>query len=615
MPSEKKGDLDMLSERIATLYALLQCNNTDIARFAGCSSGNISRLKTGNRTPSPGSRSIAAFAEGVYGYADYENLLAPLRELCSAKDTKREELIPALVSWLYETENVVMPHRPVVPKSKQAKALQRQNFGVRLDRAMTLLEISNGQLSSLLSIDDSLVSRYRSGIYSPHGNARLSEKLSSVLLTRAGKNGQTKALAELCSVAEEELDAGAVAAWLYQSTEEEDNSVMAQLLLRSLNDFTPGQRMPAVTAAPSKVPVASHYLGTEGLRNAVVRFLSDAAEEGGELLLYSDEPMDWMSKDRGYFALWASLMINCVRNGVRIKIIHNVDRGGSEMIDAIKGWLPLYISGMIEPYVFRRERNARFCHTVFLRTGGACIHGFFPAGSGENRWYEYITDGERLDLLHREYSAMLSSAAPFLKTYPASMGKEYRALHLTMQGTRSYLLTAFPAVTMPEPLLEGMLSRAAVSEEKKTETITLYRSLREHFLRILSEGSVNMILCPPDPAEEKRVNFALDLADISLVYKQDEYAAHVAAVAELVKKERNFHLTLLPDAPFRDIQIVTLQNAISVLRCREPYAAFVFLNSALTQSVSDYLALLIGQNAQDRQTMIEALERLAETGR
>ena len=96
----------MLSERISTLFTLLGCNNTDVARFAGCSSGNISKLKTGNREPKPTSRSIAAFAEGVYSYADYENMLPVLAELCGAADTGRESLICALIGWLYETEEL-----------------------------------------------------------------------------------------------------------------------------------------------------------------------------------------------------------------------------------------------------------------------------------------------------------------------------------------------------------------------------------------------------------------------------------------------------------------------------------------------------------------------------
>ena len=422
----------MLSERITRLFSVLQCNNTQIARFAGCSSGNISKLKTGNRAPKPTSRSIESLVSGVYGYADYENLLSVLAELCGVEKTDRDTLIPALIGWLYDTAEITLPLRAVTPKTKQARVRQRQTFGEKLDRAMTLLELSNGQLAALLNIDGSLVSRYRTGLYSPQGNDRLSERLAAVLLDRAEKKGLLPELERLCGVPSGALDGDCITQWLYEAVEA-DATELAQRLLRSLDAFTPGQGLPAGPPALPPFETASCYWGTAGLRSAVVRFLSDAAQQGGELLLYSDEPMDWMAGDRDYFALWASLMVACVKNGVKIKIIHNIDRAGPEMIDAIQGWFPLYISGMIEPYVSTRPRNARFCHTVFLHVDHACIHGFFPDGAAD-RWYDYLTETPKLDALEREYETMLSAASPFLKTYPASMGGDFLRFRMDRKG-------------------------------------------------------------------------------------------------------------------------------------------------------------------------------------
>ena len=605
----------MLSERITALYALLQCNNTEIARFAGCSSGNISKLKTGNRTPEPSSRSIAAFTAGVYGYADYENLLPELAELCGAKDTARETLLPALVAWLYETEEIALPRSGTTPKSRQAKARQRQSFGEKLDRAMTLLNLSNGYLASALNIDASLVSRYRSGVYSPQGNERLSEALSAILLTRAEKAGQTAEFAKLCEADASGISADAVAEWLFTATAQEERAAMAQKMLHSLNDFIPGQGLPGAAPAVPEVPVASRYVGTQGLREAVVRFLSDAAREGGELLLYSDEPMDWMSGDRAYFALWASLMVKCVNRGVKIRIIHNVDRESAEMVDAIKGWFPLYISGMIRPYVFRRTRNPRFCHTVFLRPGAACILGFFPVGSDDDRTYEYITEEAYLDRLKREYDAMLAAASPFLEIYTAQQSESFHRNWADVPGIQNYLLSELPIVTAPEGLLTRMLDRADISRDQRELVLSRYHALRSRFMETLRSGSVNMLLSLPEPgsAGSRYFSFALSLTDLTLAYTQEEYAEHVRAIMELVANENNFHLTLLPVPPFRDIQIVTRKDAVAVLRCAEPYAAFVFLNPALRQSVYAYLAGLAAQHAQDRRTTLEQLRALPGT--
>ncbi len=602
----------MLSERITTLFSLLGCSNTDIAGYAGCSPGNISKLKTGNREPPPASPSIASLVKGVYGYADYENLLPVLQELCGCPDARPDALAPALIAWLYGTDKVVLPARPAVPRSKRIQTLQRQSFGERLSRAVALLGLSNSQLSALLNIDVSLISRYRSGIYSPHGNERLAEKLSDALLARANRLGKTAELAALCGTDPAHLDTEVVSAWLYDFSPEDDSAAMARALLRTLEEFTPGKLPAALPQAVPAVPEEPFYYGTQGLRDAVVRFLSDAAREGGELLLYSDEPMDWMTGDRGYFALWASLMATCVNSGVRIKIIHNVDRVDTEMVDAIRGWFPLYISGRIEPFVFRKSRNARFYHTVFLRIGGACIHGFFPTEAGESRWYEYITDSRRLSLLAQEYGAMLSMASPFLKVYPGSAGEEYRSFCAGRPGTRTFLLSEFPVCTLPEELLRSIVSRAELAEPLRSSLLRLYSGLRTRFQDLLRQGAVHLILCPGEEAEgdRHRLNFSLDLLDLSVEYTREEYAGHVAAVMDLVRSEKNFHLTLLSETPFRDIQITMPGDAVSVLRCQKPYAAFAFLNPTLTRSVSDYLSLLIENDTAHRHTTLEALEKL-----
>ena len=599
----------MLSERITTLYTVLGCNNTDIARYAGCSSGNISKLKTGHREPKPTSRSIVALASGVYGYADYENMLPALQELCGSADITRDSMVPALISWLYETDEIVLPAHAFTPKSKRLLTLRRQIFGERLNLAVILLGLTNSQLSGILNIDVSLISRYRSGIYSPHGNYSLAEKLSDALISRAERIGKTAELAALCGSEAEQLSSDMVSSWLYDFSPEEDSAAIAQVLLRSLDEFTPDKGLnESVPKVPEMTDMTLYY-GTEGLRRAVIRFLTDAAREDEELLLYSDEPMDWMTGDRAYFALWASLMAKCVSSGVRIKIIHNVDRVGIEMINAIRGWLPLYISGRIEPFVFQSVRNARFYHTIFLRSGGACIHGFFPLQGSDSRWYEYITDKKRLDLLEREYNSMLSDAAPFLKVFSGADSEGYRSYCTDQQGTRTFLLSELPVFTMPEALLMRILDRVQMAEPLKGTVLDIYKGMRSRFRDLLRKDTVNLILCPAGDGTEnsRRLNFALDLVDLTIDYTKDEYAQHISAVMDLVKKEKNFHLTLLPESPFREIQIAMPGDAVSVLRCKEPYTAFVFLNPTLTKSVSDYLFELIGKYAADRHTTLEAL--------
>jgi hypothetical protein len=61
------------------------------------------------------------------------------------------------------------------------------------------------------------------------------------------------------------------------------------------------------------------------------------------------------------------------------------------------------------------------------------------------------------------------------------------------------------------------------------------------------------------------------------------------------------------------MQVITLKDAVAVLRCREPYTAFVFLNRTLMHSVSDYSHSLIQQYAASRYEMMQALDELCKS--
>ena len=87
-------------------------------------------------------------------------------------------------------------------------------------------------------------------------------------------------MAALCSADAEHFDADAVAAWLYDVSLEEDSAAIAQTLFRSLDEFTPGKGLDSTLVKSLETSDdETLYYGTEGLRNAVVRFLEEAVRE------------------------------------------------------------------------------------------------------------------------------------------------------------------------------------------------------------------------------------------------------------------------------------------------------------------------------------------------
>ena len=172
------------------------------------------------------------------------------------------------------------------------------------------------------------------------------------------------------------IDEDALHQWLFDDGKIQDREAgIAESLLGIFDSFSAGTHLllpsPEETVTQEIAQsTQTEYFGREGIRKAVLRFLYECMEREAELLLlYSDEDQEWLTGDRDFLMRWASLMSACVKNGTRIRIIHNVDRDLSEMTDAIRSWLPLYMSGMVESWYSTRKQNPRFSHTIFLCPG------------------------------------------------------------------------------------------------------------------------------------------------------------------------------------------------------------------------------------------------------
>ena len=136
--------------------------------------------------------------------------------------------------------------------------------------------------------------------------------------------------------------------------------------------------------------------------------------------MYSDENLDWMTADQSFREKWALLMSACVRNGTKIRIIHNIRRDLDEMSAAIINWMPLYMSGMIESYYCTRSGESRFSHTLFLCPGEYCIGASHVIGTESNGIYHYYTDKDELNICREQFDALLSVSRPLVSIAPYS---------------------------------------------------------------------------------------------------------------------------------------------------------------------------------------------------
>ncbi len=428
----------MLSDRIKTVLDTMDITITDVARAGGCTPSNLSRVKNGIRIPPPTSPTISCLTEGMIEIARQKNLTGELRILCSATLRDNDEILRAkLINWLYEDEP---PYTRTYQKHKSSESAKDRkihlsaSFSRQLDQLMKAVGLSNRKLGKESGLDPSYISRLRRGERIPRYHSSYLIKICTALRTSIIEEGKLSAVAELTGITSEDLSEkdsiDVLRRWLF-GTEDANGYLAAEELKSTIasidgtieaasskpfigNDSKDFLKELQKNEAETDCPDEQRYVGIEGIQSAVTRLLTEMIRnDDKELLLYSDQSMDWMNGD--YRLILKVLMIELIRRDVKIRIIHTVDRSMTELVIAIAWWMPLYLSGKITSYYCLNNAGKRFSHTLFIRPGEACISGTSAIGLESRAVYHYTKDSDMIRLAQDAFDSILKDSLPLIQ--------------------------------------------------------------------------------------------------------------------------------------------------------------------------------------------------------
>lgn len=565
----------MFSERLNQLMAALGTNSSELARYAGFDRTNISRMRSGARVPKATSASLSKLVQGIGQLARDQGKRALLVSVIDQDEAADFE--QGLADWLLEGEAT---SRNQVPSTGTAGPFY--HFGEKLDAVMGLVEMTNVKLSQKLNVDASLISRFRSGARSPKSNSALAGRLCHLLYGRVITMGRQAALARLMGVTVPEADEGHFSRWLCDfDTFEADWAAAADRLLTAfdadLSEAGEGQMPPLDAVMPAVADGAqpTFYIGASGFRAAVLCFLRTALYRNAKRLwLYSDQPMDWLVSDSAFHTKWTALMRACVKRGTRIRMIHSIDRGLNEMQAAIRSWLPLYMSGMMEPYYRTRSGDGAFSHTFFYCPGVAAVTACHVAGCEATGLYHYHEEASSLVSVERAYRGLFAQAKPLMRI------GETAACPMPESGVT--VIQSGPSLaTMPEDL--------AVSFGSET-LMAAWRKQQKHYAHWLQAGYVcEYWPWPSDAAVAAgQIRVAAPLNGESMVYTPSQYEAHLRHLKAFFKAHANYYLYILPALPFRRVKLVIGSDTTLVMRQSPPLVTFQLNHPAMCRAFQAY---------------------------
>lgn len=238
------------------------------------------------------------------------------------------------------------------------------------------------------------------------------------LAARIKKDYQLNALQKLTGIGDTALgSADATALYLEQwlLEKEHDAAAAAGRLISGFSRLAAGPaarpERESLHEAPQKY--AAYLYGNAGKRKAVEQFfLMILREEKPQtLLLFSDENMAWLYEEAAFVARWTELFTQVLLKGNRVRIIHTTSRDLNEMLEAVTKWIPIYMTGMIEPYCYPRLRDGLFQRTLFIAPNTAAVISSSVQQDTGGMLNLFITDRAAVDALSCEYQRFFQSAA------------------------------------------------------------------------------------------------------------------------------------------------------------------------------------------------------------
>lgn len=606
----------MFTDRFNYILRELQLQVGRLAGYAGLDRTNISRFKSGSRIPRPEGNTTSKLVHGIVLYVkDMDSRpeaagtpvrafrsfgtgtsAKPYARLCQIlscpADLPAERVEAKLREYLHESPSSA----PVtLPTTDPAKA--HSSFGEHLTISMDLANLTNSQLSRLMHIDASAISRYRSNQRKPlnQTNPVVADQLCTILWDNIVKNGHRQELSQIIMLPAEELNKHTYRQWLYHEEWQINQNIQAaEKLLQAFNSIawkSEDREMSQEGAHPSEQAAAGYpdnliaandhdgsdavYYGTAGLQRAVLRFLTSSLNDHcRELYLYSDEDMSWMITDQSFHQQWAYFMKACVEHGIHIHIIHNIDRNLGEMCDAITSWLPLYLSGMVESYYCKRANGSRFAHTLFLAPGTACISAFRVQGAGAEGLYHYDTDPESIAYMQANFNALLRSSLPLMKINPTPYPNRKTTTIIRIQNVPSL-------ATMPKELVDMY----------HLPELTTEWTLQQHQLeKCLSYGEIYEYVAEltPDSPDSYPVYAEYGPALSPLPYSEEAYHAHIAHMQKLARETRNYHYIPLPSLPFPHMNLLITNQLVRITNIHMPELSLGFIHPLMCRAFLEY---------------------------
>jgi hypothetical protein len=511
-------------------------------------------------------------------------------------------------------------------------------FHEKLDLLMKIQNVTNIRLARSLSVDPSLVSRWRTGARKPSQKNDYIKEISTYFTAHAKMEFQKAALYEIMGLeinkSQNSLYPIQDLLYTWLTDKKSPEKIFAEKFFDNLNKKnttsfnktinnkkTINDRKKIndldVEAGKKEIEILN---GIEGKRKGVIKFLQAAAAEKEQitLLLYSNENTKWLTADREFYQKWGMLLKNVIAKGHKIKIIHTIKREISEILAAIDYWMPFYLTGAVEPYYYPKYQENIFRRTMFIAPGKAALNCSTVSEYSDKAQQFLYWNPEKIDLLAEEYNTFLKRCRPLMRIYTGKNTYNFNQLQIEFDEQQAEMISIsdMPSfVTMPDSLLVKFLEKNKADQKVKESVLYIYKQRSKAFISNLFDNKYYEIINLPSKEDFLNKKNSLNINDffseLTFKYSFSDFYDHLQHIIQLLEKHNNYHLLLTDDFSYQNIKLAVKDEVGSLIsRNDEKEIIIAFNQPNITNSFFTYLKYMIREIPNKEKNKARVINRL-----
>lgn len=570
-------------EQLNKYIKQIECSSKELVSASGLSTSVISRYRRGDRTPGIRSKQLEQLVDGLYKLSNVKGL-----------NLTREEIYITLSATLNDI------------------SIDFEQLSKKFNELIATLNINIAELSRSSSYDSSLLSKIRTGNKTPSKPKIFIEAVCNFVVRKYKSEDSKKAVAILIGCNLKDLNDSSsyynkLLNWFSTNSNQSDNYI--DNFLSNLDNFDLNEYIRAIHFDEMKVPIvpfykaiSKTYYGIEQMKKGELDFFKATvlSKNNDSVFMCSDMPMEDMAQDVDFGKKWMYAIAIMLKKGLHLNIIHNLDRPFNEMMLGLESWLPIYMTGQVSPYFFKRLQDNIYCHFNYVSgaaaLSGECVNGYHDKGR-----YTLSTNKSDISYYKSKADCLLKKATSLMEIYKKDSENAYTAFlssSVTEKANRRRILSSLPIHTISADLLLRILKHNNISNEdieKIQKSVNFQKEILENITQnYIFEDEISEL----SKEDFEKAPLSLFLADNfyenKVYYSYEEYLEHLDLTKKYETNNKNYKLSVNTNNAFKNIQILICEkNWVMISKANSPSIHFVIHHPKLRDAIENFIPPIV----------------------